>query len=126
MEVKVKLKQLIEEALDEVEKTYQAEINDLQTKIEALEAKLRIQNDAETDPYIREIAAHQQMSVEEWIRDTIKQKIASRYTPLIPVHEDFYKGLKQLAVMRGVTIGSITTTQETTRRFMSLIDNLLL
>lgn len=126
MQVQEKLKQLIDEAFDQVKQTYQAEINDLQTKIEALEAKLRIQTDAETDRLIAEITAHQQMSVEAWIRDVIKQEIDSRYTPRIPVRQDFYKRLKELAAMRGVTIQSITTTQETTRRFLSLIDNLLL
>lgn len=121
-----KLKQLIDEAFDEVERLYQARLDAAHAEIEALETKLRIQTDAETDTRIREITAHQQTSVEAWIKDAIEQKIAYSDMPMIRVHPDFYERLKAHAIAKGFMIEALTTTLEATRRFISLIDNGLL
>jgi len=126
MAAQEKLKQLIDEAFDKVQQSYEQEIAALHAKIGELEAKARIQTDAETDTRIREIAAHQQTSVEAWIKDAIEQQIAYGDMPMIRVQTDFYERLKAHAMAKGMMPESLTTTDEATRYFLSLIDNLLL
>lgn len=120
------LKQLIDEAFEKVEASYQAEIDAANAKIEELEAKLRIQLDAETDVAIRELTAREKISVEAWIVQELKRAVEFADMPFIRVHPAFYENLKKLADMRGVMPESLTTTPDVTKRFMSLIDNLLI
>ena len=126
MEPQETLKQQMDEAFQTVENLYKAEIDALRAQIEELQAKLKIQTAAETDVRIREITAHQQISVEAWIKDVIQQAIAYGDQPMIRVQTVFYERLKAHAAAKGLMPEALTTTDETTQRLMSLIDNFLI
>ena len=121
-----KLKQLIDEAFDKVEQSYQAQIDAAHAKIEELEAKLRLQTEAEKDAEIRKLAAREQISVEAWLKREIELAVKMADMPMIRVHPDFYAYLWQYAEAKGVLPEYLTTTAEACRRFTSLIDNGLL
>lgn len=127
MAAQEKLKEQIDIAFDKLQRSYEQEIATLHTKIEELEAKARIQTDAETDTRIREITAHQQTSVEAWIKDAIEQKIAygDRF-PMIRVQSAFYERLKAHAIAKGMMPEALTTTDAATHYLQSLLDNLLI
>ncbi|MCY3739977.1 MAG: hypothetical protein OXH00_03045 [Candidatus Poribacteria bacterium] len=126
MAAQEKLKQLIDEAFDEIEQLYQARIDAAHAKIEELEAKARLQTESETDARIRELAAREQMSVEAWLKREIKHAAEFADMPFIRVHPDFYERLKAHAIAKGVMPEFLTTTHAATRYFQSLIDNGLL
>ena len=125
-ELQETLKQQIDEAFDKIERLYQAEIDALNAKVAELEAKLRLQTDAEMDARIREITAHQRTSIEAWIKDAIEQKIAYGDMPMIRVQTDFYERLMAHALAKGITPESLMTSEDATQYLMSLIDNLLI
>ena len=126
MAAQEKLKQLIDEAFDQVQELHQKEIEALQAKVAELETKLRLQTDAETDVRIREITAHQQTSVEAWIKDAIEQKIVYGDMPMIRVDSEFYERLKAHAIAKGFMPEALMTTPEATQYLMSLLDNALI
>lgn len=119
------IKEQIDSAFDQVQALYEKQINALEAQIAELEAKLRLQLDAETSAEIRQLAGRDKISVEAWLKREIE--IATRYAdaPMIRVQQVFYDRLKALAAARGTLPESITVSTETTQRFMSLIDNLL-
>lgn len=120
------IKEQIDSAFDQLQALYEKQIDVLQDQIAELEAKLRLQLDAETSAEIRQLAGREKISVEAWLKREIQ--IATRYAdaPMIRVQQVFYDRLKELAAARGTVPESLTISTETTRRFMSLIENLLI
>ncbi|MXZ00203.1 hypothetical protein F4Y93_05970 [Candidatus Poribacteria bacterium] len=123
METQEKLKHLIDDAFAQLQQAHQREIDALLARLEALQAKVKIQTEAETDVRIREIAAHQGISVEVWIEDAIQQKIAYGDNPMIRVETYFYEQLKAYATAKGFMPEALTTSPEATQHFMALINN---
>lgn len=120
------IKAEIDAALSKAKEVYEAEIDALQAKIEVLEAKSRLQLNAEENAELRKLAGRENISVEAWLEREIQ--IAVRYAdaPMIRVQQVFYDRLKELAAARGTMPESLTLSTETTQRFMSLIENLLI
>ncbi len=126
MAAQEKLKQLIDDAFEKVNQAHQQEIDVLHAKIEELQAKVKIQTEAETDTRIREIIAHEQVSVEAWIKDAIEQVIVYGDSPMIRVESYCYERLKAHAAAKGFTIEALTTSREVAQQLIALIDNFLI
>lgn len=125
-EQQARLREALEEAVRATHEMYHKQIDDLREQVADLESKLRLQVDAETNVEIRKLAGRENISVEAWLEREIQ--IAVRYAdaPMIRVQQVFYDRLKALARARGTLPESLTLSTETTQRFMSLIDNLLI
>ena len=126
MEAQQQIKTLIDEAFAKLHALHKHQIAVLQTEVETLTAKAKLQTDAETDIGIRERAAAEKMSVEAWLAREIQHAVQYVDMPMIRVHPVFYERLKAYAEAKGMHPEAITTTPETTQKFMSLIENLLI